>query len=348
MSRGGGGNQEQHRTSTNSWEPPGGLARAAGGVLGVVAGEAHGLTRQGCAGPGSGPITEALADLARGYDAPPSGRTPTDVAQRCQGTTAPAWLLATAVALPDRRGLVADTLELATLAGVPRHSLPACVAYIELAAGLFAGKSTEAALRAGASIRIAPSDLQRTTPPLCGESAIDALAAGVWALTQPLPIGEVMDVLSALSTPGVAAAVAGLLGLKEGCGALPPAWHRPVEQVSECFALAAGLVRARGQSRASTVTDTAAGHAVPARAGDVGGGADVGALVAAYAITEELEAIGKPEASASDKEPEAIKERVPGEAATGVDVPTASAAVRPSRGGRTGCGQRQLEGAGSR
>lgn len=352
MSEGGGGKtgQEDHDSSSCPWEPPGGFARAAGGVLGVVAGEAHALRSQRCAGPGAGPIAEALRDLAHGYDARPEGRVPIDVAERCQGTTAPAWLLATAVALPDRCGLVSDTLELATVAGVPRHALPACVAYVELAAGLFAGQPTDAAIRSCARTLVTPCDVQRATPPLCGESAVDALAAGLWALVRPRSLGEVMDVLSGLSTPGVAAAVAGLLGLRDGCGALPPAWHRPPSQASESFALAAGLIRARSQVPASAVKGPAAGSPMPVGAEDVGDGAgvDVGALVGAYAITEELEAVGKPEVSAKSKEPEAIKERVPGEAATGVDVPTASAAVRPSRGGRTGCGQRQLEGAGSR
>lgn len=379
-----GGEDNEH---DRPWEPPAGLVRAAGGLLGVLGGESQGWAIQGCAPQDAihrdsphGPVAEALVDLAHGYvdqvgDVPRA--VPLDVAERHPGTTAPAWLLSVAVVRPARCDLVADTLELATAAGVPRHSLPACVAYVELAASLFAGVPVESAIRSAVGASGLDRDGRRDEPPLCGESTVDALRAGVWALRQPGGLDDVLPTVGALSTPGVGAAVAGLLGLRDGCGALPPLWHRRSPRANECFALAPGLVRARGTgssghagtpSRLSRTGDVpseavesgrveprwadAGGTVMPtgstgsARPEDVGDGAgpgqgsgrgvgvDVASVVAAYAVTEEIEA---------------IEERFPAEAAEGVAEPTVrAAAVRPSYHGRVACGQRQLEGAGQR
>jgi hypothetical protein len=198
--------------------------------------------RPACRCEPDGPVTAALVDLCHTYVARRGQGVPVDAALRHDGVAGPAWLLAVAVVRSDPREMVADTLELATAAGVPTSSLGDHVAYVELAAGLLAGDSSVAAIE-----RVTGGWLPtwRPRPPLCGETAADALAASMWALVHPGDIAEVMAGLAPLTTPGVGAAAAGLLGVRDGSDAMPVQWHRHLRAAAACLALAPGLVRAR-------------------------------------------------------------------------------------------------------
>lgn len=254
-----GGTGAAHR---HLWEPPWGPSRAAGGLLGVIGGEADGWADTCTArrfpsvwrravSP-CGPVADALLDVARAYTESDGSGVPVEIAARHEGVAAPAWLLAVAVVRPRRADQVADTLELATAAGVPRRCLGACVAYVELAAGLYSGLSGPEAVRSGNVDLSGVADPGRAGPPLCGESTADALTAGAWALFQDAPADRVVATVSRNSTPGVGAAVAGLLGLRDGCGALPRGWHAGVESDAVCSGLVPRLVRARCNGAATS------------------------------------------------------------------------------------------------
>jgi hypothetical protein len=206
-------------------------------------------------GSSEGPVTAALVDLCHGYVASRGRRVPIDVGERHEGVATPAWMLAVAVVRPAGRDLVSDTLELALAARVPRGALADCVAYVELAAALFAGRSTAEAVAdvgAGGRGRIgvpAPGGPLRLT----GEGPADAVGAGLWALHHPGGLAEVLPVLARVGTPGVAAAVGGLLGLRDGCAGMPAHWQRRVRGAAACLALAPGLVRARCRTHRDAV-----------------------------------------------------------------------------------------------
>jgi hypothetical protein len=263
------------------WQPPGGPSRAAGGLMGVAGGEAFAeqafgdrsfiaalLSGHGgpATGPGvfydyatEGPVTRALLELADSYVLRRGHGVPVEVAERNEGLATPAWLLAVAITRSNSKELIADTLELANAAGVPSRALGDCVAYVELASGLFAGRPAVAAIEtalghghdmgsgsgSGLGCRVTLASSLEEVPPLCGEGPADALSASIWALNQPGGVADVMPALAAVTTPGVGAAAAGLLGLRDGCAAMPAHWQRRLRSASDCLALAPGLVRAR-------------------------------------------------------------------------------------------------------
>ena len=239
-------------------QPPGGPSRAAGGLLGVAGGETFATEasgnrtfiapRRSDVPSFDGPVTRALVELADSYVLRRGHGVPVDVAERHEGVPTPAWLLAVAVVRSTSRELISDTLELANAAGVPSPSLGDCVAYVELAAGLFAGRPVAAAVdmaTSGGRRHCTPPVGGSSRPSLCGEGPVDALTAGIWALQQPGGIAEVIPALAEVTTPGVGAAAVGLLGLRDGCASMPGHWQRRLRSAPDCLALAPGLVRAR-------------------------------------------------------------------------------------------------------
>jgi hypothetical protein len=70
-----------------------------------------------------------------------------------------------------------------------------------------------------------------------GRHACDSLAVGLWALTQPAGFDELLPRLTATSSRPVVAAASGLLGLRDGLAAIPPAWYRHLHLTRECPAL---------------------------------------------------------------------------------------------------------------
>lgn len=221
-----------------AYPPPGGPLRVAGGLLGVASGETW-------RGGGDGPVTMALVDLCHSYVARRGDGVPVEVAKRHDGVAGPGWLLAVAVVRSTASERVGDTLELALAAGMRRHALGDCVAYVELASLLFAGVPAEVAVDAAIG---RPVPTPGSEPDLCGETMADAVSAGVWALSQSGGVADLVPALAAVAPPGVGAAAAGLVGLRDGGGAVPAHWQRRLHCSTACLALAPGLVRARCRS----------------------------------------------------------------------------------------------------
>lgn len=213
--------------------------RAASGVLGVVDGEAW--RQPTVRGRAQNPVTAALTDVAHGYIAHRGADVPLEVARRHDGAPGPAWLLVVAIVHDDIRRLASDTLELAAAADIPRIALGDCVDYVFLAAALFTGYEVDRAIEAatGASA-YSPGE----PPSLCGETMADALAASVWALTQTTLDGETLDSLANLTTPGVMAAVGGVLGLRRG-STLPRHARPRRRHAGKYAALVPGLLHVR-------------------------------------------------------------------------------------------------------
>lgn len=209
---------------------PCGDTRAIGGLLGVAGGEAWQGARGGFDADEDGlVVTAAMGDLCRGYLK--QHRPPVDVPEQDPAVPAPGWLLPAALVHRHKRDVISDTVELAIASGVPRAALGSCVAYTELAFGLFCGQPAPDAVKAATSEALT---VDAGPPLLHGLAAVDGLAAGIWALAQP---GRMCDVVTSLATycePWVAAAAAGLLGLRDGCAAVPANWHRCVAAADDC------------------------------------------------------------------------------------------------------------------
>lgn len=224
-----------------SWLPPSGPARAAGGLLGVVGGEAwRGPRRRFELG---GPVAAALVDVSRAYVSNPEVGAPVEVARQHEGVPGPGWLLPVAFVRSDAAAREREVSQLAETAGMGSYQVPACVAYVELAANLFAtGDAGQGPLTD------ADHAAELGSPRLLGVGAVDGLAAGSWALGQRQNLGAVIPTLvesrQNLVAPWVAAAAVGLLGVRDGCEALPAQWHRrlPRRQRHACSHLAEALV----------------------------------------------------------------------------------------------------------
>jgi hypothetical protein len=223
---------------TSDWEPPAGHVRAAGGLLAAVAGEAW---RADGFGP-RGPVAAALVEVAQGYVSPSTDGAPTDAAARQEDLPAPAWLLPVAIVRPFSSQLAADALQLARASGVAGHALSPCVAYVELAAELFAGRAADEAVEA---ITGEPIPRRSSAPALCGDPHLDALTAGIWALAQTRNVAELIPALAPITLPPVRAAAVALVGLRDGSNAVPGDWQRDIPGAAACLTLAADLVAVR-------------------------------------------------------------------------------------------------------
>lgn len=204
-------------------------------------------------GGGDGPVTTALVDLCHSYVARRGDGVPVEVAKRHDGVASPGWLLAVAIVRTDPCDLIGDTLELALAAGMRRHALGDCVSYVAMAAALFAGQPVDAAIDAATG---RPALSVGDQPELCGETAADAVAASLWALGQSGGVAEAVPALAEVAPPGVGAAAAGLVGLRDGGGGVPAHWHQRLHCSAACLALAPGLVRARWHGRIFRTTCT--------------------------------------------------------------------------------------------
>lgn len=218
---------------------PGAEQRAASGILGVIQGEVWGERTNRRSSRSS--IAAALLDVAHGYIAHRGEDPPLDAARRHDGAPGPAWLLCVAIVHDDIRRLASDTLELAAAAEVPQIALGDCANYVFLAAALFTGYDVDRAIEAATSAA-APSP--GTLPSLCGETNTDALTASVWALTQTTLEVETLDSLTTRTTPGVMAAVGGVLGLRRGTALPRKEWFRR-RHMARYAALVPGLLRVR-------------------------------------------------------------------------------------------------------
>jgi hypothetical protein len=226
-----------------------GEARAAGGLLGVVGGEAWRGTRGGF--ESGGPVSAALVDLAWAYVSDPEGCAPTHVAKQHEGVPGPGWLLPVAIIRSNPATREREVRELADAAGMGAYQIPACIAYVELAANLFVADQPEPTpIRAVKE----PDQTRVRAPRLLGIGAADGLAAGSWALARPGDLAQVIPSLVRsghnLVAPWVAAAAGGLVGMRDGKDAVPGPWYRrlPRRQRQACAQLAQTLVQCREPS----------------------------------------------------------------------------------------------------
>lgn len=236
------------------WETPWAPARAAGGLLGVVGGEAWRGSRGGF--EHDGPVAAATVDVCRAYADDPHGDVPLEAAVRHEGVPGLAWLLPVALMRADAASRERDVRALATAAGIGSYALPACLAYVELAARLFAARSSGTVVMRS---RGWPAIANGSGPKLCGVGADDGLAVGLWALSQPYDLATVISSLvewrDQPAAPWVAAAAAGLLGVRDGCVAIPAQWHRCLRsgQRAACQELAQSVRGPRGTRAPATV-----------------------------------------------------------------------------------------------
>lgn len=223
------------------WDAPWMPSRAAGGLLGVVGGEAWRGSRGGF--EHDGPVAAALVDICRAYTKPDAG-SPRAAAARHEGVPGVAWLLPVALIINDSAEREREVRKLASAGGVAAYALPACLAYVEVAARLFAASPAGTVVRWADRTAVAP----RPRPRLCGVGAVDGLTAGTWAVAQPDDLTTVLSRLIEWAdepvAPWVAAAASGLLGLRDGCVAIPAQWHRRLRsgQRSACHQLAQTLI----------------------------------------------------------------------------------------------------------
>jgi hypothetical protein len=174
-----------------------------------------------------GPVAAATVDVCRAYATDATGESPLAAAIRHEGVPGIAWLLPVAMMRGDAADRERDARELAMAAGIGSFALPACLAYVELAARLISTRSSGTVVMRS---RGWPAITAGSGPKLCGVAAADGLAVGMWALSQPYDLATVISSLvewpDQPAAPWVVAAAAGLLGLRDGCVAIPAQWHR--------------------------------------------------------------------------------------------------------------------------
>lgn len=273
------------RSVTGVWDPPRGPARITGGVLGVLAGEAWRGPRGGWEPPG--PVSAALLGVCDYYAGEPVAPDEPYLVGH-EGVPGLAWLLPVAVAQDEPVRQQGDVAQLAADGDLPAWELPACMTYVALAARLFAGAKAPDAIKAatrkpaaqairdvtvryGASCR--PEEPLCGAVPVCGSDpadcpngrpvwdegplqwgvgAADSLAAGIWALSRPEPLADVIAALTAVCEPWVVAAAGGLLGLRDACSAIPADWHHRFRRHGdgELADIAAALLTSRAAQTA--------------------------------------------------------------------------------------------------
>jgi hypothetical protein len=207
-------------------------------MLGVLVAESWPIGSTPAPG-GRGPIATAMADLARSLTGATTPDAPGEVADRHDRVAGPAWLLPLALDQGASTRLAPDVVELAGRAQVPTDEVDACVAYVELAAHIVADQPVPAALADVAGLSI-PADQPLET----GRPATDGLALALWALNQPARFAELLGRLALTASPPVAAATAGLVGLRDSLDAIPATWYRQLDLCDTCLALAPALQQA--------------------------------------------------------------------------------------------------------
>lgn len=244
------------------WTSPGsgpsldGPARVAGGLLGVVAGEAY--AAGGFPGRGALPIAHALVDLTNAYVAGRGAGVPVEEARRHAGVEGPAWLLAVALTQPSLgEDLVVSTLLLAAAAGIGDDDELVCgAAYVQLASCVLMGMDPTRASVAGRQVLAGVAGVGLAHPYRA------ALTGAVCAVERGCSLRAFTELTGGdPPVPGVLAAVGGLLGLRDGVGGLPATWPMPMRSRADVEMLLPAVLRTR------FVVEKASGRRVGERVG---------------------------------------------------------------------------------
>ena len=226
-----------------SWSPT--VGRCAAGMLGVLVAESWPIGSTPASG-GRAPIAAAMVDLARSLTRATTPDRLGESADRHHRVAGPAWLLPLALVPGPSTGLAPDIAELVARGHVPTDEVDACVAYVNLAAHIVAHQPVRAAIADVTDLSV-PAEQPLET----GCHATDGLTLGGWALTQPASFAE-LGKLTATSSPPVAAAAAGLVGLRDNLDAIPATWYRQLDLSDTCLALAPTLQQTPGPQPAPT------------------------------------------------------------------------------------------------
>lgn len=163
--------------------------------------------------------------------------------------------IATALARGDAATRAAEAAEISAVTHSDQRCVEACQVYVEIAAGLVDGLSVPDALAAAAPLARHPevvaalrTDPERPVHTLSTSGyVIHSLAAAVWAVRQQ---DTLEDLVVAVVNRGddadtTGAVVGGLLGTRDGAGAIPDRWLRRLEYRAEFTELARTLVARR-------------------------------------------------------------------------------------------------------
>jgi len=157
----------------------------------------------------------------------------------------------TALAGRTREDRVREAAEISAVTHADQRCVEACQVYVEIAAGLVAGLPVAAALDGAKDLARHPAvvdallvDPARAVDTLpTGGYVIDSLAAAVWAVQQPASLEELVIAVvnrgDDADTTG--AIVGGLLGTRDGAGAIPARWVDRLEYRDEFVELARAL-----------------------------------------------------------------------------------------------------------
>ncbi|OAA19795.1 ADP-ribosyl-(dinitrogen reductase) hydrolase [Frankia sp. EI5c] len=153
-----------------------------------------------------------------------------------------------------------EAAEISAVTHADPRCVHACVAYTAIVSALVDGAPPAAALRTGrdaatpvrddeiAAALATPEATPLTDLPTTGY-VVHSLAVAVWALQQPASLEELLIgvVNRGDDADTTGAIVGGLLGARDGAGAVPERWARRLEYAPEIADLAAALHSVRGQ-----------------------------------------------------------------------------------------------------
>jgi ADP-ribosylglycohydrolase len=172
--------------------------------------------------------------------------------------------LPTALAVNDQDRRIRESMEISAITHDDRRCTVACAAYNEIAAALLDGTTAVDAVAVGVAVastlgstavaeaisygeQLRPAMLARTGQTFLADNAagfvLDSLSLAAAAVLDPRPLPEVLiDVVRIGNDTDTNAAIAGgLLGVRDGVGAIPARW-RAVLQFADEFTSAADIL----------------------------------------------------------------------------------------------------------
>ena len=207
-----------------------------------------------------GTTAAALGELRRTRDPALSGHAVADRAMSA-GNGSLMRCLATGLVRSDVTERRAEAVAISAITHADRRCTQACAAYCDLVSYLLDGASPDEAVATVLATSPMGADVAQAVAGAGGligaeldtsGYVVATLQVGVWALLQRRPLEDVLvDVVNLGGDADTTAAVAGgLLGVRDGAGAIPPRWLARLEYGPTLAALAPSLARLRvGQCR---------------------------------------------------------------------------------------------------